>query len=141
MISGTHLIIYSKNAEADKAFFKNILQLTHVDVGNSWLIFGCPPAELAVHPSSENDRHEIFLMCADIRAFVSQMKDKKIACSKVQNQGWGQMVQITLPGGGQLGVYQPRHESPRPMKSSSGRSTGGKVAKKSAKNKRRNQTK
>jgi len=116
MTSGIHLVIYSKDAEADKAFFKDILGLTHIDVGHGWLIFGLPPSELAVHPSADHDHHEIYLMCDDIKAFVQQMTKQKIACGEIQNQGWGQLVQLTLPGGGKLGVYQPRHASPKPMK-------------------------
>jgi len=116
VITGIHLVIYSKDTEADKAFFRNILKLTNVDVGHGWLIFGLPPSELAVHPSSENDHHEIYLMCDDIKTLVRQMSKQKIVCSEIQNQGWGQLVQLTLPGGGKLGVYQPRHARPKPMK-------------------------
>jgi hypothetical protein len=115
MISGVHLLVYSKDAEADKAFFRNVLKFTNVDVGHGWLIFGLPPSELAVHPS-ENDYHEIYLMCDDIEAFAQEMSKQKIACSKIQDQGYGQLIQLTLPGGGRLGVYQPRHERPKPMK-------------------------
>ena len=116
MITGIHLVIYSKDTEADKAFFRDILKLTNVDVGRGWLSFGLPPSELAVHPSSENDRHEIYLMCDDIKTLVRQMSKQKIVCSEIQNQGWGQLIQLTLPGGGKLGVYQPRHARPKPMK-------------------------
>ncbi len=112
MISGTHLIIYSKDAEADRAFFRDILKLNNVDVGDGWLIFALPPSELAVHPSGDNDTHEIYLMCDDIKLFVEQMKSHRIMCSKVDDQGWGLLVQVTLPGGGKLGVYQPRHARP-----------------------------
>jgi hypothetical protein len=116
MTTGIHLIIYSKDAEADKVFFRDILKLSSVDVGHGWLIFGLPPSELAVHPSSENDHHEIYLMCDDIKTFVEQMSKKKVACSEIQDQDWGQLAQLTLPGGGKLGVYQPRHARPKPMK-------------------------
>ncbi len=112
MISGAHLIIYSKDVEADKAFFRDILKLTNVDVGNGRLFFGLPPSELALHSSSENDRHEMYLMCDDIKRFVQEMAEHKIACSEIQDPGWGQLVQLTLPGGGKLGVYQPRHARP-----------------------------
>jgi hypothetical protein len=115
MITGVHTIIYSKNAEADKAFFRDILKLTNVDVGQGWLIFGLPPSELAVHPSHDDEHHEIYLMCEDIRMFVQQMTKYKIACSEIKDQGWGLLIELTLPGGGKLGVYQPRHESPKPM--------------------------
>ena len=116
MTTGIHLIIYSKDAEADKAFCRDILKLTNVDVGQGWLIFGLPPSELAVHPSSENDHHEIYLMCDDIKIFVEQVSKKKVACSEIQDQGWGLLTQLTLPGGGKLGAYQPRHARPEPMK-------------------------
>jgi len=116
MITGTHLILYSAKAEADKAFFKDVLQLTNVDVGHGWLIFGLPPAEIAVHPHSKNNLHEIYLMTDDINTFVAQMKKKKVRCSAVKDHGWGLLTQLTLPGGGKLGVYEARHKSPKPMK-------------------------
>jgi hypothetical protein len=115
MIIGAHSIIYSKNPEADRAFLRDVLKLTNVDVGQGWLIFGLPPAEVAVHPSDENNVHEFYLMCDDIEAFVAQMKGKGIACGPVDDQGWGLLSKLTLPGGGKLGVYQPRHARPKPM--------------------------
>lgn len=116
MISGAHSIIYSKNPEADRAFLRDVLQLTNVDVGDGWLIFGLPPAEVAVHPAEENDRHEFYLMTDDIEAFVAQMKESRIVCGPVQDMGWGLLSQLTLPGGGTLGVYQPRHARPKAMR-------------------------
>ena len=116
MTTGVHFIIYSKDADADKAFFRDVLKLTNVDVGHGWLIFGLPPSELAVHPSPDSDQHEIYLMCDNITTFVQQMSKQNIVCSEIQNQGWGQLVQLTLPGGGKIGVYQPRHERPKPMR-------------------------
>ena len=112
MIVGAHSIIYSKDPEADRAFFRDVLKLTHVDVGEGWLIFGLPPSEVAVHPSKKNDIHEFYLMCEDVKAFITEMKKKKLSCSAVQNMGWGMLTQVTLPGGGKLGVYQPRHARP-----------------------------
>ncbi len=116
MINGVHTIIYSKDSEADLAFFRDVLKLNHVDAGHGWLIFGLPPSELAVHPASENDKQELYLMCTDIEAFVTEMKEHKVQCGPIQNQRWGQLTEITLPGGGKLGVYQPRHARPEPMK-------------------------
>ena len=116
MTTGAHFIIYSKDADADKAFFRDVLKLTNVDVGHGWLIFGLPPSELAVHPSPDSDQHEIYLMCDNITTFVQQMSKQNIVCSEIQNQGWGRLVQLTLPGGGKIGVYQPRHARPKPMK-------------------------
>jgi hypothetical protein len=115
MIIGAHSIIYSTNAEADRAFFRDVLKFTHADAGDGWLIFGLPPSELAVHPSEENDRHELFLMCDDLKAFIGELKKKKIHCDRVQDRGYGLVTQLTLPSGGKLGVYQPRHPWPIPM--------------------------
>jgi hypothetical protein len=116
MIIGAHSIIYSTKPEADRAFLRDVLELPNVDVGGGWLIFGLPPAEVAVHPSDENDVHEFYLMCDDVEAFIAEMGKRRIACGPVHNQGWGLLTQITLPGGGKLGVYQPRHARPRAMK-------------------------
>jgi hypothetical protein len=115
MFTGAHSIIYSKNPEADRAFLRDVLALTHVDVGGGWLIFGLPPAEVAVHPSDGNDVHELYLMCDDVHALVAEMRKKKVACAAVQDLGWGLLTQLKLPGGGKLGVYQPRHARPKPM--------------------------
>jgi hypothetical protein len=115
MIVGGHSIIYSANAEADRAFLRDVLRLPHVDVGRGWLIFGLPPAELAVHPADGNDRHEFYFMCDDVKAFVTEMSRHNIECAVVQDQGYGLVTSITLPGGGKLGVYEPRHARPASM--------------------------
>jgi len=115
MITGAHSIIYSKNPEADRAFLRDVLGLPNVDVGGGWLIFGLPPAEVAVHPSDEDGVHEFFLMCDDVDAFVEEMKGRGIVCGPVQNPRWGMLTEVMLPGGGKLGVYQPRHARPEPM--------------------------
>lgn len=119
MINGAHIIIYSKDPEADKLFFKE-LGFPKVDVGHGWLIFGLPPAEVAVHPADNNNVHEFYLMVDDIEAFVQQMKEKKVPCGGVSDQGWGLLVELSLPGGGKLGVYQPRHARPEQMKIAKG---------------------
>ena len=112
-IIGTHMIIYSRKPEADRAFLRDVLGLSHVDVGEGWLIFSLPPAELAVHPSRKNNKHEIYLMCTDIRAFVKAVKKKGVSCGPVQRLSWGNWTQVKLPGGGKLGVYQPLHVRPK----------------------------
>ena len=117
MIIGAHAIIYSKDPEADRAFLRDVLRFTNVDVGGGWLIFGLPPSEVAVHPSRKNGVHELYLMCDDVGAFIAEMKEHDVACGPVQNPGWGLLTQMTLPGGGKLGVYQPRHARPKPMSS------------------------
>ena len=115
MLTGAHVIIYTTDAEADRAFLRDVLKLTHVDVGHGWLIFGLPPSEVAVHPGDENNQHAFYLMTDDVAAFVGEMKERGIACGPVQDQGWGVLTQVTLPGGGALGVYQPRHARPPAM--------------------------
>jgi hypothetical protein len=115
MIIGAHSVIYSTNPDADRAFLRDVLKLTNVDVGDGWLIFGLPPAEVAVHPSGRNDVHEFYLMCDDVEALVAEMRESGIACGPVQNQGWGVLTHLALPGGGHLGVYQPRHPRPKAM--------------------------
>jgi hypothetical protein len=113
MITGAHSIIYSTSPEADRAFLRDVLKLPHVDVGHGWLIFGLPPAEVAVHPSEKNDVHEFYLMCDDVKNFVATMKAHNISCDDIQDQGWGVLAHIALPGGGKIGVYQPRHARPK----------------------------
>jgi len=116
MITGAHSIIYSTDPAADREFFRDVLQLTKVDVGDGWLIFGLPPSEVAVHPSDKNDVQEFYLMCDDVNSFVAEMETRKITCGPVQDMGWGVLTQLTLPGGGKIGVYQPRHARPEAMK-------------------------
>ena len=115
MITGAHAIIYSKNPDADRAFLRDVLELTNVDVGDGWLIFGLPPAEVAVHPAEENDVHELYLMCDDVALLIAEMEKRDVPCGPVQDRGWGLLTELTLPGGGRLGVYQPRHARPEPM--------------------------
>src|SRR5919198_3762313 len=118
MIIGAHSIIYSTNPEADRMFLRDVLGLPSVDVGKGWLIFGLPPAEAAVHPSDRNDEHELYLMCDDVTTFVADMRARGIACGPVRDQGWGILTQLTLPGGGKLGVYEARHARPKVMAAS-----------------------
>src|SRR5436190_7811426 len=100
MIIGAHSVIYSTDAEADRAFLRDVLKLTNVDVGHGWLIFGVPPAEVAVHPSEKNDVHEFYLMCEDLNAFIADLKKHGVAFEQVQDQGYGILTKLTLPGGG-----------------------------------------
>lgn len=115
MLTGAHSIIYSTSPEGDRAFLRSVLGLPSVDVGDGWLIFGLPPSEVAVHPSDENNVHEFYFMCDDVSAFVAGMRARNITCAPVQDRGWGLLTQVVLPGGGMLGVYQPRHARPKPM--------------------------
>lgn len=112
MITGAHSIIYSTNADADRAFLPDVLGLKGVDVGHGWLIFGLPPSEVAVHPAEANGDHELYLLCDDVVVFVAEMQAKGVACSPVADRRWGLLTEVTLPSGGKLGVYQPRHARP-----------------------------
>lgn len=109
MISGAHIILYSKDAEADREFLRDVLGFKSVDAGHGWLIFALPPAEAAVHPADENGPHELYLMCDDLKAEMATLGAKGVQCSQVQEQRWGSITTIPLPGGGTLGLYQPKH--------------------------------
>jgi catechol 2,3-dioxygenase-like lactoylglutathione lyase family enzyme len=109
MISGAHVILYSKNAEADREFFRDILGFPSVDAGHGWLIFALPPSEAAFHPSEENGPHELYLLCSDLKAEMRALKEKGVDCSAVHEERWGSITRIKLPGGGDLGLYQPKH--------------------------------
>ena len=111
MIFGAHTILYSTDAEADRAFLRDILGFPSVDAGNGWLIFQLPPAELAVHPAADNDHHELYLMSNDLAADVAALQSKGVPCSDVQEARWGSIVKLRLPGGGSVGLYQPKHPS------------------------------
>ena len=112
MINGAHVVLYSTDPEKDRAFFRDILALGHVDVGHGWLIFALPASEMAIHPAEANDKHELYLMCADVDAFIAQMRSHGVECSPIEALGWGRRTQVRLPGGGRLGIYQPRHARP-----------------------------
>jgi catechol 2,3-dioxygenase-like lactoylglutathione lyase family enzyme len=112
MINGAHVVLYSTNADADRAFLRDVLGLPNVDVGHGWLIFGLPPSEVAVHPAEANEGHELFLTCDSVEAFITEMATRGLSCSPIQDLRWGRLTQLTLPGGGTLGVYEPRHARP-----------------------------
>jgi catechol 2,3-dioxygenase-like lactoylglutathione lyase family enzyme len=109
MIFGAHVIVYSKDAEADRAFLRDVLGLSSVDAGRGWLIFALPPAEAAVHPAEQNDRHELYFLCDDLQAEVAALVAKGVRCSEVHEERWGSITKIQLPGGGEVGLYQPKH--------------------------------
>ncbi len=109
MIFGAHVIVYSKDETADRAFFRDVLGLPSVDAGHGWLIFALPPAELAVHPAEDNDRHELFFMCEDLKAEIVALGEKGVQLTDVQEARWGSIVKIRLPGGGEVGLYEPKH--------------------------------
>jgi catechol 2,3-dioxygenase-like lactoylglutathione lyase family enzyme len=111
MINGAHIVIYTADAEADRAFFRDILEFQSVDAGHGWLIFALPTAEAAFH-LAETGRHELYLMCDDLQAEMAKLKTKGVDCAAVEEARWGSITTIRLPGGGGVGLYQPKH--PRP---------------------------
>jgi catechol 2,3-dioxygenase-like lactoylglutathione lyase family enzyme len=109
MISGAHVIVYSKNAEADRAFFRDVLRFKSVDAGQGWLIFALPPAEAAFHPSEENSVHELYFMCDDLKSEMASLAKKNVKCSEIHEERWGSITKMRLPGGGDVHLYQPKH--------------------------------
>jgi catechol 2,3-dioxygenase-like lactoylglutathione lyase family enzyme len=109
MIFGVHVIVYSNNAEADRTFFRDVLGFKYVDAGHGWLIFALPPGEAAVHPSDESGSHELYFMCEDLKTEMASLAKKGVKCSKVEEARWGSITKMGLPGGGNVGLYQPKH--------------------------------
>ena len=120
MIFGAHVIIYSRDAEADRAFLRDTLGFSSVDAGHGWLIFALPPAEVAVHPAEADEAHELYLMVNDVSDFTESMAARGVACSALRDLRWGLLTHVQLPSGGKLGVYQPRHVRPTPQKRQAG---------------------
>jgi catechol 2,3-dioxygenase-like lactoylglutathione lyase family enzyme len=109
MITGMHAVIYTRDAEADRSFFRDVLGFSSVDAGDGWLIFAAPPSEVACHPAESNGKHELYLMCDDVQAEIARLNEKGIRCGPVSHEGWGLLSTVRLPGGGDLGLYEPRH--------------------------------
>jgi catechol 2,3-dioxygenase-like lactoylglutathione lyase family enzyme len=119
MIFATHMLLYSRDPDADRAFFRDVLGLSHVDAGDGWLIFALPPAELGIHPAEENlsrdhAGHELasatlYLMCDDLQQTLNDLAAKGVAHTELREAEWGVASSIRLPGGSNLGLYEPRH--------------------------------
>ena len=120
MITGTHVLFYSENPEADRAFFRDVLEFRSVDAGRGWLIFAMPPAEAGVHPTEGESRAQVhggrsllgalvYLMCDDLEAEIKRLQARKVTCSPVETEDWGSKTTLRLPSGGELGLYQPTH--------------------------------
>jgi catechol 2,3-dioxygenase-like lactoylglutathione lyase family enzyme len=113
MITGAHAIVYSSDADADREFFRDVLGFPSVDAGGGWLIFALPPAELAAHPADAGGRHELYLMCDEIESTVADLQAKGVEfTAPVSDEGFGLLTSLKLPGGGELGLYEPRHPIP-----------------------------
>jgi len=113
MINGAHVVLYSKDPEADRAFFRDVLKFNSVDAGHGWFIFALPYAEAAFHDAEQNDRHELYFMCDDIIATLRDLEKMNVPVSEISEQRWGSIARFTLPGGGSVGIYQPKHPRPR----------------------------
>ena len=110
LISGAHVIIYSRDADADRAFFKDVLGLESVDSGGGWLIFALPPSEVAFHPTEEEGRHELYLLCDDIEATAKELERRGVPLKRPFDEArWGRVTELSLPGGGRVGLYEPKH--------------------------------
>jgi len=119
MITGSHFLLYSKDPEADRTFFRDVLEFPFIDVGEGWMIFAMPPAEAGIHPlegefSQNHAGHQLlgavlYLMCDDLDGMIASLNAKQIQCSTVETAGWGRATTIPLPSGGRIGMYQPRH--------------------------------
>jgi hypothetical protein len=112
LINGAHVVVSSKDSEADRVFFRDVLQFPCVDAGHGWLIFAMPPLEVAFHDSEKNGAHELFLMCDDLAATLRDFESKHVTVSGISEQRWGNLATLTLPGGGKIGIYEPNHPSP-----------------------------
>jgi catechol 2,3-dioxygenase-like lactoylglutathione lyase family enzyme len=113
MITGLHAILFSPDADRVRQFLGEVLGFDSVDAGGGWLIFGpLPPAELAVHPSEDGPRHELYLMCDDVERAVAELATRGVETGPISDERWGRLTAIMLPGGGELGLYEPRHPSP-----------------------------
>ena len=113
MISGVHAIVYAKDAGRVREFFRDVLGLPSVDAGHGWMIFALPPAEVAAHPTDDDEFHELYLLCDDVQAEKARLEEKGVKFTMpVSDRGWGLLTRFELPGGGEIGMYQPRHPSP-----------------------------
>jgi catechol 2,3-dioxygenase-like lactoylglutathione lyase family enzyme len=117
MIAAVHALIYAEDAEATRAFFRDILGFRSVDDGQGWLIFALPPAELGIHPGpgwgQDTGHHELFLMCHDVERTVTELEAKGVEfVAPITDEGWGLVTRFRIPGGGKMGLYQPKHASP-----------------------------
>lgn len=122
MITGAHIVLYSSDAEADRAFIRDVLGFRWVDDGGGWLIFALPPSEVALHPLGSNPQliyagqqflgATLHLMCDDLQSVMKSLKSKNVSCTEPDKQPWGTTTTVQLPSGGGIGLYQPTHKTP-----------------------------
>jgi len=109
MLTGAHVVVYSKDADADRRFFKDILGFQFVDAGHGWLIFALPAAEVAFHPRDKNNQHEMYFVCDNLKTQMDALKTKGVHFGEIAEERWGTRTTISLPGGGKIGLYEPKH--------------------------------
>ncbi|GAC1499565.1 MAG: hypothetical protein NVS1B6_05640 [Steroidobacteraceae bacterium] len=112
MISGAHVMIFTRDEDADRAFLRDVLEIPCIDAGGGWLIYKLPPTELGIHGGPENEVHKLYLMCNDLDETIVSLERKGVDCSEPFSASWGRATSISLPGGGKLGLYEPSHEHP-----------------------------
>ena len=108
-ITGAHVLLYSSEPEALRATLRDVFGWTHVDAGDGWLIFALPPAELGIHPTDDDEKHELYLMCDDVEATVKELAVKGVTAGEISDQGWGRVTMLTIADGVRIGLYEPRH--------------------------------
>jgi predicted enzyme related to lactoylglutathione lyase len=112
MISGAHVMIFTRDEEADRAFLRDVVGIPCIDSGGGWLIYKLPPTEMGVHGGEQNDVHQLYFMCDDLDAEIARLADLGAKCSEPFRASWGRATGIALPGGGKIGLYEPRHARP-----------------------------
>lgn len=127
MLTGAHVLLYSNDPEADRVFFRDVLEFPAVDAGGGWLIFALPPAEVALHPPMGNDKQVhggrellgavLYLMCDDLQTVMQSLRSKNVSCSPTETAPWGVKTTIMLPSGGEIGLYQPTHPTALDLRS------------------------
>jgi len=131
MLTGAHVVIYTKDAEVDRAFFRDVLGFRSVDAGHGWLIFALPAAEAAFHPFEENNKHEMYFMCDDLGALMASLGKKGVRFGEIAEEQWGTRTRMMLPGGGEVGLYQPKHPVTFKRAAKKGKGSARKKAKRS----------
>ncbi len=118
MVNGIHVLIYTKDTDGVRAFFRDVLRFPCVDAGQGWLIFALPPAKLGIHPAEEEGQHQMYLMCDNVKATIAELESKGVEIARpVRDEGFGLMTAIRIPGGGELGLYEPKHPTALGLKS------------------------
>jgi catechol 2,3-dioxygenase-like lactoylglutathione lyase family enzyme len=112
VIAGAHALLYAEDPEAARSFFRDVLGFPSVDAGGGWLIFALPPGELACHPAEQGGTTELFLMCRDLEDTIRRLTEARVTTGPIDEERWGRIARVEVPGFGPLGLYEPHHPSP-----------------------------